>query len=122
MALNRESVLAAGLREAEVETPIGPVVLREMTAGGRVEYESKCLTRKGKDFDVNVKIVRSVRRWSIALATPKSITFTAGRSDSVVTSTFDGLTSRWMIPFWWACWMAWQTGTNSSSRCFGVNL
>ena len=22
-----------------------------------------------------------------------------------------------MIPFWWACWIAWQTGTNSSSRC-----
>ena len=21
-----------------------------------------------------------------------------------------------MIPFWWACWIAWQTGTNSSSR------
>ena len=28
--------------------------------------------------------------------------------------------SRWMIPFWWACWIAWQTGTNSSSRCRGV--
>ena len=26
--------------------------------------------------------------------------------------------SRWIIPFWWACWIAWQTGTNSSSRCF----
>ena len=25
--------------------------------------------------------------------------------------------SRWMMPFWWACWTAWQTGTNSSSRC-----
>ena len=24
--------------------------------------------------------------------------------------------SRWMIPFWCACWIAWQTGTNSSSR------
>ena len=21
------------------------------------------------------------------------------------------------MPFWWACWTAWQTGTNSSSRC-----
>ena len=37
-----------------------------------------------------------------------------------VTSTFDGLMSRWMIPFWWACWIAWQTGTNSSSRSRGV--
>ena len=25
-----------------------------------------------------------------------------------------------MIPFWWACCTAWQTGTNSSSRCRGV--
>ena len=25
-----------------------------------------------------------------------------------------------MMPFWWACWTAWQTGTNSSSRCRGV--
>ena len=24
-----------------------------------------------------------------------------------------------MIPFWWACWIAWQTGTNSSSRSRG---
>src|SRR5438445_483484 len=30
--------------------------------------------------------------------------------------TLDGLMSRWMIPFWWACWIAWQTGTNNSSR------
>ena len=34
--------------------------------------------------------------------------------------TLDGLMSRWMIPFWWACWIAWQTGTNSSSRWRGV--
>ena len=26
-----------------------------------------------------------------------------------------------MIPFWCACWIAWQTGTNSSSRCRGVS-
>ena len=34
--------------------------------------------------------------------------------------TLDGLMSRWMMPFWWACWIAWQTGTNSSSRWRGV--
>ena len=28
--------------------------------------------------------------------------------------------SRWMIPFWRACWMAWQTGTNSSRRSIPV--
>src|SRR5881409_2914744 len=26
-----------------------------------------------------------------------------------------------MMPFWWACWSAWQTGTNSSSRSRGVS-
>ena len=35
----------------------------------------------------------------IALATPKSITFTTGLSSCNVTSTFEGLMSRWMIPF-----------------------
>src|SRR5438105_15902090 len=34
--------------------------------------------------------------------------------------TLDGLMSRWMMPFWWACWIAWQTGTNSSSLSRGV--
>jgi len=28
--------------------------------------------------------------------------------------TLNGLMSRWMIPFWWACWIAAQTGTKSS--------
>ena len=27
--------------------------------------------------------------------------------------------SRWMIPFWCACWMAWQTWMNRSSRSLG---
>ena len=38
------------------------------------------------------------------------------RRRASVTRTFDGLRSRWMIPFWWACCTAWQTWTNSSSR------
>src|SRR4029453_17838998 len=38
------------------------------------------------------------------------------------TSTLEGFTSRWMTPFWWACWIAWQTGTKSSSRSRGVSL
>ena len=45
-----------------------------------------------------VKSVRSVSRWSIALATPKSITLGTGFPSMRVTSTFDGLMSRWMIP------------------------
>ena len=66
--------------------------------------------------------VRSVSRWSIALATPKSMTLGTGLPSCSVTSTFDGLMSRWMIPFWWACWIAWQTGMNSSSRSLGVEM
>jgi hypothetical protein len=33
------------------------------------------------------------------LATPKSITLGTGRPSYSATSTFDGLMSRWMIPF-----------------------
>ena len=29
--------------------------------------------------------------------------------------------SRWIIPFWCACWIAWQTGIKSSSRCRGLS-
>jgi hypothetical protein len=50
------------------------------------------------------------------LAIPKSITFTTGCPSCSVTITFDGLMSRWMIPFWCACSTAWHTFWNSSSR------
>ncbi len=63
-----------------------------------------------------VNKVRSVSRWSMALAKPKSITLGTGRPSRSVTSTLEGLMSRWMIPFWCACWIAWQTQMNSSSR------
>ena len=39
-----------------------------------------------------------------------------GRSSRMVTMMFDGFRSRWMIPFWCACWTARQTSMNSSSR------
>ena len=52
----------------------------------------------------------------VALAMPKSITLGTGTPSMSVTRMFDGLRSRWMIPFWWACCTAWQTRTNSSSR------
>ena len=35
----------------------------------------------------------------VALATPKSITFGTGLSSYSATRTFDGLMSRWMMPF-----------------------
>jgi hypothetical protein len=35
----------------------------------------------------------------VAFAMPKSITLQTGASSIVVTRTFDGLMSRWMIPF-----------------------
>src|SRR5262245_56228960 len=69
-----------------------------------------------------VKSVFSVSRCSMALATPKSITFGTGLSSYIVTRMLDGLRSRWMTPLWCACCTAWQTGTNSSSRCRGVSL
>ena len=54
-----------------------------------------------------VKTVLSVSRWSVvALAMPKSITLGTGAPSCNVTRMFDGLMSRWMIPFWWACWIA----------------
>ena len=62
----------------------------------------------------------SVSFTSVALATPKSMTFGVGRPSTSVTSTLPGFRSRWMIPFWWACCTAWQTATNSSSRAFTV--
>ena len=64
----------------------------------------------------SVYIGRSVSRWCSALATPKSMTFGTGSPSCIETSTFAGLMSRWMIPFWCACWIAWQTATNSFSR------
>src|SRR5262245_31101527 len=63
-----------------------------------------------------VNSVRSVSFSPVALATPKSITFGTGWSSYSATSTLEGLRSRWMTPFWWACWTAWQTGMNSSRR------
>ena len=63
-----------------------------------------------------VKSVWSVRRPSVALAMPKSITFGMGTPSWSVTRMLDGLRSRWMMPFWCACWIAWQTCENSSSR------
>gem|GEM_PF-1676472 len=51
----------------------------------------------------------------IPLAIPKSITLATGTPSCIVTSTLLGLMSRWMMPFWWACWMAWQTWLNNSN-------
>jgi len=45
------------------------------------------------------KIAAGVRRWLIALATPKSITLGTGTPSCSVTMTFEGLMSRWMTPF-----------------------
>src|ERR1043166_6362687 len=64
-----------------------------------------------------VKIVLSVSGWSVvALAMPKSMTLGTGTPSWSVTRTLHGLMSRCMMPFWCACWMAWQTTMNSLSR------
>ena len=52
---------------------------------------------------------------------PKSITFGTGTPSCSVTRMFDGLRSRWMMPFWCACCTAWQTVMNSSSALRGVS-
>jgi hypothetical protein len=46
-----------------------------------------------------VNSVRSVSRCSVALATPKSITFGTALPSYIVTSTLPGLRSRWITPF-----------------------
>ena len=52
--------------------------------------------------------------WSIALATPKSMTFAIGRPSTVATSTLLGFRSRWITPRWWACCTASHASRNSS--------
>lgn len=42
-------------------------------------------------------------RWEIALAMPKSMLFGTGRPSCTATRMFEGVRSRWMMPFWWAC-------------------
>src|SRR5882672_6509874 len=64
----------------------------------------------------SVNSVRSVSFCPVALAMPKSITLGTGLPSYRATSTLEGFRSRWMMPFWWACCTAWQTGTNSASR------
>ena len=52
------------------------------------------------NFDTPLNARRAVRVINhFAFATPKSITFTSGRPSAKVTSTFDGLRSRWIFPF-----------------------
>ena len=47
----------------------------------------------------SVNSVCSVSGWVVALATPKSMIFGTGGRPASVTSTLDGLRSRWMIAF-----------------------
>ena len=64
-----------------------------------------------------VSVVRAPTGEPVALAIPKSITLQAGTPSCAVARMFDGLMSRWMTPFWWACYTARQTWANNSSRC-----
>ena len=59
----------------------------------------------------------------VALATPKSITFTRAPVEPLAVESSDmparmlpGFRSRWMMPFMCACWMASHTCANSSRR------
>ena len=69
-----------------------------------------------------VNTVCSVSRWLDRLGHAEVDDLGHRPSSYSATRTLDGLMSRWMIPFWWACWTAWQTGTNSSSRSSGREL
>lgn len=60
MTLNRAALEAIRFTESAVETSRGTVRIRELSSDDRTKYESKCLVRKGKDFDVNLKVVRSL--------------------------------------------------------------
>ena len=63
----------------------------------------------------SVKRVRSVSLCDVALATPKSMIFGTGRPSSTATRMLDGLMSRWITPFWWACCTPPHTWTKTSN-------
>ena len=63
-----------------------------------------------------VKSVLSVSLPCVALAMPKSITLAPACRRARVTRMFDGLMSRWMMPFLVRVWTAEHTSMNSSSR------
>ena len=67
-----------------------------------------------------VSNVFSTAHLSVAFAMPKSITLGTGAPSCSVTSTFDGFRSRWITPFWCACWTARQTARNNASRSLVV--
>lgn len=59
MALNKAALQAkAKLREVEVEADGIPLLLRQLSGKDRDAYESQILVKKGKDYDVNMKLVR----------------------------------------------------------------
>src|SRR5262245_35226759 len=68
----------------------------------------------------SVSALLSVSGSCVALATPKSMTLgKAVRPEQspsrTVTSTLDGLRSRWMTPLVCACWTAWHTSWKSTA-------
>jgi hypothetical protein len=65
----------------------------------------------------SVKTVWVVEAAAVALATPKSITFTLGAWPSTSNARMlPGFRSRWITPFRCACCIASQTRWNSTSR------
>src|SRR5438876_45383 len=54
-------------------------------------------------------VVAAPRESAAAFAMPKSMPLGTGVSPCNVTRMLAGLMSRWMIPFWCACWIAEQT-------------
>jgi hypothetical protein len=61
--------------------------------------DGRRLVTGSQDQTARVWDLATVSRWCNALATPKSITLATSLPSWMATSTFDGLMSRWMIPF-----------------------
>ena len=74
------------------------------------------------NWSKRVKRVLSVSLPWVALAIPKSITFTTGLSPWRLTITLLGLMSRWITPFWWAWLTAEQTSWKSARRSFMLSF
>lgn len=59
MAFNKAQLQSkAKLREEEVEVEGVTLLLRQLSGANRDAYESMILVKKGKDFDVNMKLIR----------------------------------------------------------------
>jgi hypothetical protein len=60
----------------------------------------------------DIRRSRSIK--PVSLATPHSMDFTTGRPSYGNKISLDGLRSRWINPFWWACCTVLATGRSGA--------